>query len=516
MDDFTRVLRAPTAAPPTPEEALARAPVVVYVAEGDHLAYVSAQAERVLGRIPTRLADLDGSGLHHVRRVVHQDGVERTYGALVEPPPLPAAGALPEPALLREALRLAAARARAHDRRVAVLHVGLDGLELVDTALGAAAREAVAREAAARIRSTLAETELVAALGDGELAVLLADLDGEAEAVAQAVAGQVDEALRTPLRAGGHEFELGLRVGVSVLPGDAGDEEALLRHARSALHHARRGDDGPIVFFAGATTDALERLLVGARLRRALDRGELTLHFQPIVRLPTEEIAGVEALLRWEDPERGTVLPGAFIDVAEHTGLIEPIGRWVVAACCEQARAWRDEGLALPVTFNASLRQFREAGFVDEVERGLRRHGLGPDALVVEITESTAMRDPACVEPVLGGLRRLGVRVAIDDFGTGHSSLARLRDLPVDLLKIDRAFLRGAGQDGRAADLVHAALGLARALGLTAVAEGVETPEQQALVSERGCTLAQGFHFARPLPAREVTALLRERGVARA
>jgi EAL domain-containing protein (putative c-di-GMP-specific phosphodiesterase class I) len=274
------------------------------------------------------------------------------------------------------------------------------------------------------------------------------------------------------------------------------------------MHAARRGDGNRVLFYDGGTADALERLLMTSRLRRAVDNDELLLHFQPIFRLPAGEIVAAEALLRWSDPERGLVPPLDFIPAAEYTGMIEPIGHWVVETCCAQVAAWREAGLEVPVSFNVSPRQFRDPSFVEVVEREVERHGIPATALIVEVTESVAMREPACVEPVLDRLRDLGVRLAIDDFGAGYSSLARLRDLDVDLLKIDRTFLAEAATDGRAGDLVGAALDLASALGMTAVAEGVETEQQRAFLVERGCALAQGFHLARPLPVDEATALL--------
>jgi EAL domain-containing protein (putative c-di-GMP-specific phosphodiesterase class I) len=227
------------------------------------------------------------------------------------------------------------------------------------------------------------------------------------------------------------------------------------------------------------------------------------LHYQPIFALPSGAIAGVEALVRWRDPVRGLVPPAEFIPVAEVTGLIEPLGRWVVEACCRQAAAWRDAGLRVPVSFNVSPRQFRDSGFAAHVAQTIDRHGLDPSLLTVEITESVAMRDPSCVEPVLADLRRTGVRLAIDDFGVGYSSLARLRELEVDLLKIDRAFLARTPGDERAGRLVDATLAL--------VVEGVETEGQCRFLQDRGCPLVQGFHLARPQEAGDLAVLLRSR-----
>jgi EAL domain-containing protein (putative c-di-GMP-specific phosphodiesterase class I)/GGDEF domain-containing protein len=415
---------------------------------------------------------------------------------------------LATPALLREHLALAAARGRDSDRRVALVHLGLEGLGLVSDALGDEAEQAVFAEAAARAAAAVRAADVVAAAAPGELAVLLADLDGTAETTAEAVAGQLFVAVRGPFHVGGHEFDLGARAGVSLLPGDAPDADALVRHARAALRQACEIDGERVVFYAGGTSDALERLLLTARLRRALEQEEFVLHYQPIFRLADGALAAFEALLRWEDPDRGQLPPLSFLPAAETSGLIEPIGAWVLDAACAQARAWSDAGTPVPIAVNVSLREFRNPEFAADLARCIARHDVDPKLLVLEITESAAMRDPDCVEPVLSALRETGVAVAIDDFGTGYSSLGRLRDIAVDALKLDRAFLVGAPEDPAAARLASASLALVEALGLQAVAEGVETEEQRAFLRDRGCPQAQGFHLGRPEPADAATARL--------
>ena len=491
-------------------------PGVLFAVEEGRPVYVSPSSTALLGRPPEdyladrRAWERDSARLHQLSTTVDHGGLTRTYGLLVASDPArDPVTLLPSRSLLLEHLRLATARARQQDRRVAVLHAGLDGLDLVAAGLGRDAHAAVVREVAHRVRATMPDTALVASLGDGEIAVLLADVEGDPHALAETAAGHIVTAAAQPLKVDGEEFELSARVGASVLPGDAADEEALLRHAEAAMREARRTDGARVVFSDGGTFDALQKLLMTGRLRRAVERDQLVLHFQPIFRLPAGDVMAVEALLRWEDPERGLVPPLDFIPVAEYSGLIEPIGTWVVRQCCEQLVSWREQGLAVPISFNVSPRQFRDPDFCGSLERCVVEHGVDPSLLIVEITESVAMRDPTCVEPQLRRLREAGVRLAIDDFGAGHSSLSRLRDLDVDLLKIDRTFLEGVGDDARAARLVRATLDLAEALDTTAVAEGVETEDQRAFLIDRGCTLAQGFHLARPLPAAEVTALLK-------
>jgi diguanylate cyclase (GGDEF)-like protein len=497
------------------QELAERLPAVLFVAEGGRPTYVSPAATALLGHPPEHyLGDAaawarDAAKLREVSTTVEEDGVRRTYGALVAADPAhdPLTD-LPARALLLEHVRAAVARARQSDRTVAVLHAGLDRLELVAAGLGRGAYETVVREVAWRVRDALPETAIVASLDDGELAVLLADVEGDPASLVETAAGQLIVAAGRPLTVDGEQFELVARVGASVLRGDAADEESLVRHADAAMRAARRGEGNRVLFYDGGTADALERLLITGRLRRAVERDELLLHFQPIFSLPAGDVMAVEALLRWHDPDRGIVPPLDFIGVAEYTGMIEPIGHWVIERCCAQVAAWRAGGLEVPVSFNVSPRQFRDPAFCDVVEREVERHRVPPSALIVEVTESVAMRDPACVEPVLERLRGMGVRVAIDDFGAGYSSLARLRELEVDLLKIDRTFMAEAASDTRAGRLVGAALDLASALGLAAVAEGVETEQQRRFLVDRGCALAQGFHLARPLPAAEATALL--------
>jgi EAL domain-containing protein (putative c-di-GMP-specific phosphodiesterase class I) len=248
--------------------------------------------------------------------------------------------------------------------------------------------------------------------------------------------------------------------------------------------------------------------MLTARLRTALERGEFTLQYQPIYNLADGRPVSVEALIRWVDAKRGLVMPLEFVPIAEYTGLIEPIGDWVMGRICAQARAWRDQGFDGSVSFNASLRQLQPERFAGTLERALAEAGLEPSAVTVEITESTAMRDPSCIEPVLAELCELGVTIAIDDFGTGYSSLSRLQHMPVQILKIDRSFLEQVPDREHATRIVGATIDLAAALGMTAVAEGIETEEQRLLLIERGCPSGQGFHLARPLAAEEATALL--------
>ncbi|MEA2356957.1 MAG: hypothetical protein QOI62_217 [Solirubrobacteraceae bacterium] len=530
-------------------------PVAVYLSDADRLHYVSHRVEDLLGYpaerwmeephlwrqavhpddrqwrpqewMPARgetsseeyrLVDRDGA-VHRVRDVrvgvAGPGGRTLALGVLVEVDADPGVAChdeltrLPNRGLVREHLTYALARSRDDDRQLAFLHVGLDGFRLVNRSLGRAAGDAVLRDAAERLRGALPDAAVLGRPGGDEFCILVPAGAHDGEAVARATAGEITVAMSAPFEVDGRAFSLGATIGASVYGDDADDEDTLLRHADAALAEAKAVERGTLHFYEGGTSEALERLMLSMRLRGALENDEFVLHYQPIFRLPGREVFAVEALLRWHDPVRGLVPPLEFIPIAEHSGLIEPIGRWVMGAVAEQSRAWAAEGLDVPIAFNVSPRQFRDPGLAIAVRDAFAAAGVDPSAAIVEITESTAMRDPSCVEPVLEELRALGVRIAIDDFGTGHSSLSRLQDMDVDILKVDRALLPGDGADARGQSLAAATYGLVEGLGLQAVAEGVETDEQQRFVTERGYPLAQGFHLARPLPAAEVGELLR-------
>ena len=416
---------------------------------------------------------------------------------------------LPTRALLQEHLALALARARESEQEVALLHVGLDDFKLVNDSLGHQAGDEVLRRVAERLRDRVRDTNLVARARSDEFCVMLADLDRRAEELVEIVVSQIMAAVEEPLSMDGADFQLGATVGVSIYPDDAHDEQALLKHADAAMYEAKGTGRGTFVIYAGGTQEALERLTMTARLRKALVSEAFVLHYQPIFSLCDGKVARVEALLRWRDAAGRLIPPLKFIPVAEYTGLIDPIGEWVLDAVCAQARAWRDDGLQVDATFNVSLRQFQGPDFGSGVAERLAAHDLDPGRFTVELTESTAMREAACVEPILRELDQTGVRIAIDDFGTGYSSLARLQDMPVHYLKIDQAFLREVPHSPDATRIAGATIDLVRGLGMTAIAEGVETEAQRRFLTERGCPLAQGFHLARPMPADDVGAFLR-------
>ena len=306
-----------------------------------------------------------------------------------------------------------------------------------------------------------------------------------------------------------------ISVGISLYPRDGSDAAALLRNASAAMSSAQAMGGNQSRFFAPEMNARAEHLFaLEAELRRALEQHELRVHYQPRVHLASGELCAAEALVRWQHPQRGLVPPNDFIPVAESTGLIVPLGAWVIREVCRQQRAWLDAGLpAAPVAVNLSARQFRHEGLVQFIEQALAEHGLEARYLEVEITESALMEDMGQAQAMLRALKAAGVRIALDDFGTGHSSLSRLRHLPIDHLKIDQSFVRNLTTDPGDAAVCHAIIGLAHSLHMTVIAEGVETEGQANYLRQARCDEMQGYYYARPQPAAEFGELLQRNQV---
>jgi diguanylate cyclase (GGDEF)-like protein/PAS domain S-box-containing protein len=417
---------------------------------------------------------------------------------------------LPNRALLDEHLALALARARRSGDSVALLYVDLDDFKAVNDSLGHAAGDELLRRIAVRLRTVVRSTDLLARQGGDEFLILLTDLDGDARLRAEAVAKQVETALLEPFSIADAEFEVGSSIGISIYPADASDADTLLRHADAAMYEVKQAGRGGIASYGGDSRQTLARLSLTSKLRRALQSEDFVVHYQPLVVPATGELKAFEALVRWQDAERGLIGPNEFIPLAEDAGLIEAIGGWVLQAVCAQVRAWADEGLAAHVHVNISPRQLRRPDFPTTVREALEAQRLAPSVLTLELTESAAMLDAERSNPIVRALHELGVRLAIDDFGAGHSSLSRLRDVPVEVLKIDQSFLRGVPDDTQAAAMTTAIIELGAALRMTTVAEGVTSEAQRRFLVARGCPLAQGFHFSKPLEPARATALLRE------
>jgi diguanylate cyclase (GGDEF)-like protein/PAS domain S-box-containing protein len=396
-----------------------------------------------------------------------------------------------------------------HLAHLAVLFVDLDNFKHVNDSLGHTVGDQLLVAVTERLQGCLRVADTAARLGGDEFAILLEDISGREEATQ--VASRVIAALRRPFAVAGKEVFVGASIGIAFdNPGLQGDQ--LLRNADLAMYTAKgRGKDRYQVFEPEMHAAAVERLEVEADLRRAEERGELRVHYQPIFDLSTGAVNGVEALVRWEHPIRGLLAPAAFIPLAEETGLIQEIGRQVLTVACRQVRAWQIELPSLPplsVSVNLSPRQLLDPFLVGDVSRALESTGLPASSLVLEITEGAMMHDTETTVGVLRALRELGVRLAVDDFGTGYSSLSYLQRFPIDVLKIDQSFVAGLAGSPEESALARAIVKLAQTLQLTAVAEGVETQVQVDRLKELGCELAQGYLLARPQAAEAVTRLL--------
>ena len=429
---------------------------------------------------------------------------------------------LPNRVLFEEMLGISIARARRHDLGVGVVFLDLDNFKLVNDSLGHAAGDRMLEQLAERLRECTRETDLVARQGGDEFLLLLSDLErgsagslpgtDAAMLVAESVATRVHESLREPFDLDGTEFYASASLGVSLFPQDAHDATTLLRNADSAMYQSKRNAPGGyVVFSADDDDDPLEMLALTSRLRRAVDQQHWVLHYQPILDLGDSSVMGVEALIRWQDPNGGIVPPGEFIPLAEEMGLIEAIGDWVIDEFTEQSQAWKQQGLDLEVSFNLSPRQLWSPNLAERILGKLQACDMDPGKVVVEITESTAMADPERTQRILTELRSWGLTLAIDDFGTGYSSLARLKHMPVDILKIDQSFVRDVDRDRDLAGMVRAMIQLAQSLGMTPLAEGIETRGEYEFLRANGCRLAQGFLFSRPVPAPQIPDLARAR-----
>jgi diguanylate cyclase (GGDEF)-like protein/PAS domain S-box-containing protein len=413
--------------------------------------------------------------------------------------------------LFEETLTLAVERARRDGSEAAVLYLDLDNFKLVNDSLGHHAGDHLLIELAQRLHACTRETDLVARQGGDEFLMLLADLDpAHADAAIGRVTARVVEAMHEPFVLAGVEFHARGSIGISVYPRDAEDATGLMKNADIAMYRAKRVEPGGHVFFAADTDDAMARLSFATRLRQAVAEEQWVLHYQPVVDLETRRVIGAEALIRWQDRCGGVVPPGEFIPVAEELGLIEAIGDWVVDEVARQQRVWRDDGLALELSFNLSPRELWTPRLTERVLGRLHEAGVEPSTLVAEITESTAMADPDRTQRVLRDLSAFGLKLALDDFGTGYSSLSRLKHMPVDVMKIDREFVRNVDRDVRLAGMVRAMIQVAQSLDMIPHAEGVETESEYVFLRANGCRLAQGYWFAHPMPADDLRELARE------
>jgi diguanylate cyclase (GGDEF)-like protein/PAS domain S-box-containing protein len=416
---------------------------------------------------------------------------------------------LPNRALLADRMNQAISTAQRHHTGMAVLYIDLDRFKHINDSLGHLVGDRLLQSIAVRLSACARASDTVCRLGGDEFVVLLPEVT---HANAAAVcAEKLLQAIKIRHVLDGHELHITASVGIALCPADGTEVEAMLHNADSAMYEAKnRGRDNYQFYRPQLNSSAVERQSMEGALRHAVERHELELHYQPIMNLATGAIVAVEALIRWQRPAEGYVLPSRFIAIAEECGLIVPIGRWVLREACRQAKLWQDLGLPpLRLAVNTSAVELRSKEFVAGVARILAETGLDPCHLELELTETFLMQDSGATALVLNALKDLGATLALDDFGTGYSSLSYMRRFPIDALKIDQSFVRDLTTDAADASVVSAIIRLGKSLHMRVVAEGVETQEQRSFLEKRKCSEAQGYYFSRPLKAEEFADLLR-------
>ena len=415
---------------------------------------------------------------------------------------------LPNRTLFMDRLSHALSRGHRDNSRVAVLFLDLDRFKKVNDTLGHTAGDRLLQEAARRLTSCVRETDTVARLGGDEFTVILPDLYNPHKT--ERVARKILECLVEPFVIDGAEMLVTGSIGITVFPDDGEDAETLLKNADTAMYKGKEGGRNTFRFFtAKMNAEALEYLEMENALRHAIERKEFVLHYQPIIDLKTGRVTSAEALLRWNHPERGLVAPNEFVSLAEETGMIVPIGEWVLRTACEQMNVWRNVGLSsVHLSVNVSARQSRDAAFKDMIKGVLKETGADPKSITLEITESLFMEYEDDALTILHELRDMGINLSLDDFGTGYSSLGYLKRFPVNILKIDRSFVVDIGKDTESQGLVEAIIAMARSQNMKVIAEGAETEEQVAFLRSRECDEVQGFYFSQALPAEEFAAYI--------
>jgi diguanylate cyclase (GGDEF)-like protein/PAS domain S-box-containing protein len=412
-------------------------------------------------------------------------------------------------ALFLDRVELALNRVQRSGSSAAVLFLDIDRFKVVNDSLGHDRGDELLRAVGERLRELLRPIDTIARIGGDEFTILCEET-GERDAVA--VAQRILDALAEPFEVGGADVFVTASIGIVLSSNASADPGHLISDADAAMYRAKENGKARYELFDDRMRDrAMQRMATENALHRALDRGEFRLFYQPEVDLDTGAVRGVEALLRWDHPQRGLILPAEFVPLAEETGLIVPIGRWALEGACRQARRWQREcpGAVPQVSVNLSGRQFAQPDLIDFLSRALEQARLEPALLCLEVTETVLLRDSEQTLTILAAMRGLGVRIGIDDFGTGYSSLSYLKRFAVDVLKIDKAFIDGLGSDAQDSSILAAVARLAQALNLTAVAEGVETAQQLRVLRRLGFKSAQGFYFAAPQPADEIRKLLR-------
>ncbi|MBI3374620.1 MAG: EAL domain-containing protein [Betaproteobacteria bacterium] len=415
---------------------------------------------------------------------------------------------LPNRMMFSQTLNLAIESARRYARKFALLFIDLDRFKIINDTLGHAAGDALLKQMSARLRQSLRASDVVARLGGDEFVVLVQEVNetGEIALVARKILSGIIE----PVLLAGQECRVTGSVGIAMYPADAEDEQSLMTNADIAMYLAKEEGKNNFQFYSSdIKTRSLDHIALETNLRRALERGELYLHYQAKLDFGSGAISGVEALLRWQNPELGQVPPAQFIPIAEETGLIVPIGKWVLHSACTQNMAWQREGLRpVCMAVNLSPRQFADPDLLANIAAVLSQTGMAPQWLELEITEGMVMYNTDRAIQLLRAIKQMGVRLAIDDFGTGYSSLAQLKRFPIDTLKVDRSFIRELPGDSEDKAITEAIIAMGRSLSLTIVAEGVETREQETFLRQHACDQMQGYYFSRPIAPEQFADLL--------
>ena len=450
----------------------------------------------------------DGTGIRFYSSIARDIRERKAYEARLKYlANYDALSSLPNRSLLGDRTSQAITHARRTGRSCGLAVLNVDRFKLLNDSYGHSAGDTLLKLVAERITSAIREGDTAARLGDATFAVLASDLARPEDVMT--VARKVRDAMLAPFSVEGREMHVTLSMGASIFPKDGEDYDVLLRNADAALNRVKAQGGNAFQFYAAAMTrQAVDRVELENDLRSAIAHKQLELHYQPQIDIADNRIVGVEALMRWTHPERGPVSPAVFIPIAEESDLIQSLGVWALAQACRNLAEWHSNGLAIRMAVNVSARQFKSEGFVDAVAGTLRAHGIAPAFLELELTESALIDDREKAVSILERLKALGVDIAVDDFGTGYSSLSYLSGLPVDCLKIDRAFVMKVSKGGRDAPIAQAIISLGHTLGMRVVAEGVETAEQLNFLRKHGCDEGQGYLFARPCNAASVVALL--------
>ncbi len=428
---------------------------------------------------------------------------------------------LPNRKLFQDRLNLAILHSGRHERLLALLFLDLDDFKRINDIFGHAVGDHLLKEVAERLQQSVRKSDslsrylveddsnfTVARFGGDEFAIILPEIVNTEDAAK--VAGRILDTMAKPFYLDNHEVFVGASIGITICPFDGTDSDTMLKNADSAMYHAKSQMKNNYQFYKQSMNEtALQKLSLENSLRRALERNEFLLYYQPQINLMTGQIVGMEALIRWEHPENGMIPPAEFIPLAEETGLILPIGRWVLQTACLQNKAWQAAGL-LPVSISVNLsgRQFKQQSIMEDITSALQNSGLDPKYLILEITESILMQNTDTVAAMLRELNEKGLRTSMDDFGTGYSSLNYLRRLPLFSIKIDRSFVKDIDTNPDDATIAKAIIAMAHSLKLRVIAEGVETKEQMRFLQELGCDEMQGNLFSRPIPAEDALRFL--------